>query len=185
MIAPATRLWTVENYYHMTQAGILSPEERVELLDGEVISMAVKKPPHVVTTKLASDYIERLLSGLTLVRVQDPIHLNQYSEPEPDIAVVMPPVRRYIKHHPSVDEIFLLIEVADSTLRFDTEKKALAYARASIPDYWVVDTIARQVYIFREPQEGKYTKKLVLSESSTIMPLAFPEIEVELVEFFP
>lgn len=118
------------------------------------------------------------------MRVQDPIHLNQYSEPEPDIAVVMPPVRRYIKHDPLVNEIFLIIEVADSTLRFDTEKKAALYAQANMTDYWVVNASARQVYVFQEPQDGKYTKKLVLSESSTVTPLAFPEIEVELVEFF-
>jgi len=185
MMAPTTRLFSVEDYYHMTQAGILSPDERVELLDGELISLAAKKPPHVVTTKLASDHIERLLSSLALVRVQDPIHLDQYSEPEPDIAVVMPPVRRYLENHPSVDEIFLIIEVADSTLKFDTQKKAALYAQANITEYWVVDAIARQVYIFQEPVAGAYTKKLVLSESSTVMPLAFPEIEVELIEFFP
>ena len=86
--------------------------------------MAAKKPPHVVVTKLAADYLEQLLDGLALVRSQDPVHLNQYSEPEPDIALVMPPVRRYLEHHPTSFEIFLLIEVADSTLKFDTNKKA-------------------------------------------------------------
>lgn len=184
-IAPATRLWSVKEYYLMADTGILSPDERVELLEGEVISMAAKNPPHVITTKLASDYLEDLLTGLALVRTQDPIHINEHSQPEPDIAVVMLPLRRYLEHHPLVDEIFLIIEVADATLTFDTERKAALYAQAGVTDYWVVDVGDRQVYIFREPVAGTYTNKSVLSENCTIKPLAFPEIEVALWEFFP
>ena len=169
----------------MVETGILAPDERVELLEGEIISMAAKKPPHVVVTKLAADYLEQLLDGLALVRSQDPVHLNQYSEPEPDIALVMPPVRRYLEHHPKPEEIFLLIEVADSTLKFDTNKKARLYAQSNIADYWVVDAPARQIYVFREPVAGIYTQNKVLDDNSTTTLLAFPSIEVKLIEFFP
>ena len=169
----------------MVEVGIISPSERVELIDGEVISMAVKKPPHVVVTELAAENLRQLLAEVAYIRTQDPVYLNDRTEPEPDIAVVMPPLRRYLDHHPSTDEIFLIIEVADATLKFDTEKKAAAYAKSKIADYWVVSAIDRQVYIFREPVAGTYTNKIVLSDRSTIRPLAFPEIEVVLREFFP
>lgn len=185
MIAPATRLWTVEEYHHMLEVGIIAPDERVELINGEVISMAAKKPPHVLVTELAAEYLRQLWHEVAYVRTQDPVCLNNRTEPEPDIAVVMPPLRRYLDHHPSTDEIFLIIEVADATLKFDTEKKAAVYAKSKIADYWVIDAIKRQVYVFRTPMSGAYTEKSVLSEHSTIRPLAFPETEVALWEFFP
>lgn len=182
---PATRLWTVEEYHHMVEVGIISPQERVELIEGEVISMAAKKPPHVVVTELAAEYLRQLCREVAYIRTQDPVFLNDHTEPEPDIAVVMPPLRRYLDHHPSQSEIFLIIEVADATLKFDTEKKAAAYASSKIADYWVVDVIERSIYIFREPVAGTYTNKSVFSENGTIRPLAFTEIEVAFREFFP
>ncbi len=184
MIASATRLWTVEEYHRMAEVGILSPNE-IELIEGEVIAMAGKKPPHVVVTELSSEYLRQLLVEVAYVRTQDPVFLNERSEPEADIAVVLPPLRRYLDHYPATDEIFLIIEVADTTLQFDLKKKAAAYAQAKIADYWVVDAIAHQVYIFREPVVGAHAKKTVLSQRSTVGLLAFPEIEVVLEEFFP
>lgn len=182
---PAPRLWTVEEYHHMVEVGIISPDERVELIEGEVISMAAKKPPHVVITELAGEHLRELFREVAHIRTQDPVYLNDRTEPEPDIAVVMPPLRRYLDHHPKPEEIFLIIEVADATLKLDTRKKAAAYASSKIADYWVVDALLRQVYVFREPVAGTYTKKSVLSENCTIKLLAFPEIEVVFQEFFP
>lgn len=198
---PATRLWTVEEYHRMVEVGIISPDERVELIEGEVISMAAKKPPHVVITELAVEYLRELCREVAYIRTQDPVFLNDRTEPEPDIAVVMPPLRRYLDHHPEPEEIFLIIEVAeslgcgsatpktfqeaDATLKFDTKKKAAVYASTKIADYWVVDAVKRSIYVFREPVAGTYTKESILSENCTIKLLAFPEIEVVFQEFFP
>ena len=182
---PATRLWTVEEYHHMVEVGIISPEERVELIEGEVISMAAKKPPHVVITELTSAYLRELFREVAHIRSQDPVFLNDRTEPEPDIAVVMPPLRRYLDHHPQPEEIFLIIEVADATLKFDTKKKAEAYASSKIADYWVIDAVDRQVYVFRAPVAGTYTEEIILGENCTIKLLALPEIEVVFQEFFP
>ena len=182
---PKNRLWTVEEYHHMVEVGIISPDEKVELIEGEVISMAAKKPPHVITTELSCEYLRVLLHGLAHIRTQDPVFLNDRTEPEPDIAVVMPPLRRYLDHHPEPKDIFLIVEIADATMKFDTKQKAAAYAESNIADYWVVDVSLRQVHIFREPMTGTYAKKSVLSENCTIKLLAFPEIEVVLREFFP
>jgi Uma2 family endonuclease len=186
MIATSTtRLWTVEEYYRMVETGILAPDERVELIEGEVISMASKKPPHVLVSELSSEYLRELLADAAYIRRQDPVHLNDLSEPEPDIAVVFPPLRRYFDHHPSPEEIFLIVEVADATLQFDLKRKAAAYAKSEIQDYWVVDVNKNQVYIFREPVAGTYTKMEVMSDRDTIRLLAFPDIEVVFQEFFP
>lgn len=182
---PTAKKWTVEEYHHMLEVEIISPDERVELVDGEIISMAAKKPPHVITTELIAEYLRELLRGVAHIRVQDPVALSDRSEPEPDIAVVMPPLRRYIDHHPAPREIFLIIEVAASTWRFDSRKKSEVYARSEIADYWVVDVAARFVYVQRSPLAGIYTNTSVFNESDTINLVAFPETEVVLQEFFP
>ena len=100
----------------MSDKGILKPDERTELLDGHVISMAAKKPPHSIVNQLAGDYLKQVLSGQAVVRTQEAVHLNAKSEPEPDIAVVQLPLTRYSDHHPYPEEVLLLIEVADTTL---------------------------------------------------------------------
>ncbi|MBV8882747.1 MAG: Uma2 family endonuclease [Chroococcidiopsidaceae cyanobacterium CP_BM_RX_35] len=182
---PTNRLWTVEEYHHMVDVGIILPDERVELIEGEIVSMAAKKPPHVIVTELAAEYLRQLLASTAHIRTQDPIVLDERNEPEPDIAVVMPPLRRYLDHHPTSHEIFLIIEVADATLKFDTEKKAATYAKSAIADYWVIDASAHQVHVFRAPVNGAYTNHVILNKFSSIRPLAFPEITVIVQEFFP
>lgn len=183
--SPTTRLWTIDEYYRMAEVGIIAPDERVELIDGEVISMASKKPPHVLVSELASEALRRLLGDVAYIRTQDPVHLSDRSEPEPDIAVVVPPLRRYFDHHPYAEEIFLIIEVADATLEFDLKRKVGVYARSQIQDYWVVDVNQNQIHIFREPVAGMYVKIDVMDEQDTIRLLAFPDIEVAFQEFFP
>ncbi len=187
MTATNQRLWTVHEYYWMEELGILNPEERTELVNGEVMLMAAKRPAHSAITKRATDYLRKLLSGIGDIRIQEPIHLSDNSEPEPDIAVVQIDARDYVDHHPVPSEIFLVIEVADTTLNYDRKKKASAYAKASITDYWVVDVNGEQVYIFRdsEPVTGVYTQKSIMGSSKTVRMLAFPEVEVELGRFFP
>ena len=185
MAVARQKLWTVDDYYRLAEAGILDPEERTELIDGQIIIMSAKKPPHSIVNQLAADYLRNLLGERAVIRIQEPVHLNYRSEPEPDIALVVPPILRYLEHHPSPSEIFLLIEVADATLKLDTKRKAKIYAKAGIADYWVVDAIAHRVYILREPMDGKYTQQDVLGSSETIRPFAFLDVEVELRQFFP
>ncbi|WP_347242212.1 Uma2 family endonuclease [Nostoc sp. FACHB-892] len=117
--------------------------------------------------------------------MQDPIQVSQYSEPEPDIAVVRIDARKYINHHPAPNEIFLLIEVADTTLDMDRKQKAPLYANAGIADYWILDVNQRQVFIFREPLFQGYNQQLILQEDATLSLIAFPEIEVQISQLFP
>ncbi|NEQ39919.1 MAG: Uma2 family endonuclease [Okeania sp. SIO3I5] len=179
------RLWTVDEYYLMTEAGILNPEERVELIEGQVIRMAAKGIAHVIAGKQTQKLLENLLAEKVLVWMQDPIRLNNYSEPEPDIALVMPPLERYLDHHPTASEVYLIIEIADTTFRIDRDKKAKAYSRSGIADYWVLDIVERQLHVFREPSEAGYQNEIILSETESISLLVFPDVSVIVGQMLP
>jgi Uma2 family endonuclease len=185
MTSTPVRLWTVEEYHRMAEAGILSPDERVELIEGQIIPMAAKNPPHAATNLCAANILRNLLIGKALIRIQDPIFLSSTSEPEPDIAVVRIEPRFYLDHHPRPEEIFLIVEVADTTLERDRKLKAPTYAKAGIADYWILDVNTRQVYVLREPGEETYQQETILDTNATISVLAFPEIEIQIDQLFP
>ena len=185
MTATRDKLWTVEEYHRMMDAGILTEDDKVELLNGRIVQMSAQTPPHAGTTQRASDYIKERLAAQAHVRMQLPITLAT-SEPEPDIAIVRIDAGAYGDHHPNASEIFLLIEVSYSTLQIDIEEKALIYARANISDYWVLDVAEREAYIFRNPTPDGYQSEIILPDNGVVAPLAFPEIEIPLSElFFP
>lgn len=185
MNATDVRLWTVNEYRRMTETGILDPDERVELIDGQIVSMSAKNPPHAATNLCAADYLRNLLTGLALIRIQDPVTLSANSEPEPDIAVVQIDPRMYQDFHPAPANILLLVEIADTTLKTDRQRKGHAYAKAGIADYWILDVNTRQVYVFREPVAGNYRQETIFDEDGILSMLAFPEIEVQLGRLFP
>ncbi len=183
MTTTKTRLWTVDEYHRMIEVGLLTPDDKVELLEGQIIQVSPQRPPHAATTQRTSDYLKAILKGQAHVRSQLPITLST-SEPEPDIAVVRIDPAAYGDHHPTPDEIFLLIEVAYTTLDTDREDKAPIYARANIADYWILDVSDRQVYVFRNPSNEGYQSKTVLNKNAALAPLAFPEIEIPFSELF-
>lgn len=172
--------WTVEDYHRMIGAGILTPDDRVELLDGQIVEMAPQNPPHASTTDESADYLKALFAGQARVRTQLPITLAPNSEPEPDIAIVRIDQRRYSDRHPAPADVFLLIEIADSTLQRDRTRKAKIYASAGIPEYWIVDLNSQQVIILRDPQANAYQSEQVLSIQAEIAPIAFPRIMIRL-----
>lgn len=113
-----------------------------------------------------------------LLRFQDPVRLGDDSEPEPDVAVVRPDPLDYEDHHPTPEEIYLLIEVSEGTLKRDKELKAPAYGRSGIREYWILDVNTRQLYVFREPGAEGYISQVVLAESDLIAPLEFRDCQV-------
>jgi len=181
-----TRSWTVDDYHRMIDAAILSSDDKVELLEGQIVQMSPQYAPHAATTHWASDNFRELLKNRATVRVQLPITLPPRSEPEPDIAIVVGNPRSYIDRHPMPADIFLLIEVADSTLESDRNQKATIYAQAGIREYWILDVNARQVYVHRQPDGAIYQQVNLRSDrSSSISSLAFPEISIPLSLLFP
>lgn len=179
------RLWTVAEYHRMAEAGIFGVDERVELLAGKIIWMIAKGTAHRSAVGRTDYLLKNLLGNRAWVSIQDPITLNQRSEPEPDIAVVKVDALDYADHHPTPSEVYLIIEVADRSLKMDCETKAKVYSQAGITDYWVLDVVNRQLHVFREPTQTGYKNTVIFTAEATISPLAFPDVQILISEMLP
>jgi len=153
----------------MGEAGLFL-EERVELLNGEIITMSPKNSPHAATVYNLWSTLSRLFGSSALVRVQDPIILDDWSEPEPDIAVCQPDPYNYAREHPRADQVLLVIEVAGSSLSYDRNRKAPAYAASNIPVYWIVNLRDRRVEVRTDPDSvaKRYRSQQVASENDEL-----------------
>ncbi|MBO1054050.1 MAG: Uma2 family endonuclease [Dolichospermum sp. DET73] len=179
------RLWTVDEYHRMAEAGIFEPSERVELLEGKIICILTKGISHRSAVGRTNKLLQNRLGNQAWIAVQDPVKLNERSEPEPDIAVVKIDPLDYADHHPTPTEIYLIIEVADSSLKLDTEIKAKAYSQAGIKDYWVLDVVKRELIVFRNPTEEGYQNRETITEHQNISPLDFPDLEIVVSQMLP
>lgn len=164
--------WSIDDYHQMVEAGILR-DRKVELLQGEIVEMPPEKPIHYATANEGSHYLSRLLKGKADVRFNGPITLTD-SEPEPDIAVVKIRESRYRDRHPTPEDIYWVIEVAQSSQKKDLEVKREIYAAAGIPEYWVIDLSAQQLIVFRRPEQGEYRDRQVVNQG-TLTSFAFSE----------
>jgi Uma2 family endonuclease len=179
------RLWTVSDYHRIAEAGILKVGERVELLEGKIISMSAKGTAHSSAVRRTYKLLERGLGSFACISSQDPVTLNDRSEPEPDISVVKIHPLDYADHHPTPNEVYLIIEVTDSSFKFDCETKGKAYSQAGISDYWVLDVVKRQLYVFREPTPQGYQNQIVLDADAVISPLEFPDFQIHIQQMLP
>lgn len=146
--------FTVEQYHAMIDAGIFAGDDRCELLEGWIIDKMVQNPPHATCIVLTQAYLQSKLPSDWVLRTQLPITLAT-GEPEPDFLVARGPARRFLQSHPTPKETGLLIEVADSTLAIDRELKSLAYARAGVQVYWIINLIDSRIEVFTDPKGGK------------------------------
>jgi len=152
---PRHRL-TRRDYYRLAEVGILKRDDRVELLEGQLIDMSPIGPRHAIVTENLTELLVTEFAGRAGIRCQLPVVLDDGSEPQPDLALVRRPWRGYPHTHPGPDDIFLLIEVADSSLAFDKGVKLELYARAGIPEVWIVDLTTDRVLVHRSPAGGSY-----------------------------
>ncbi len=158
------QLFTVDDYYKMAEVGILKPTDRVELINGEIIQMSPIKSLHASVVDTLSAELNFQLRGKAIIRTQNPIRINQYSEPEPDIGIAKFKKDKYRAYHPTPEDVLLIIEIADTTLMKDRTIKKQLYAEAGIPEYWIVNLKEQEIEVYREPAGKTY------SESSTIRP---------------
>ena len=168
--------WTVEDYHHMIESGLLAGKS-VELLEGDIVEMSPEGIPHSFTCQSVSDYLRELFKGKAYVRDSHPITLDN-SEPEPDIAIVRLPHTIYAKHHPYPEDIYWLVEIYNKTLAKDLEEKSLTYARNNIPEYWIIDLVNNQVIVSTNPQNNQYQNKQEFT-TGIIKTLVFPDIAIE------
>ncbi|MEA5620496.1 Uma2 family endonuclease [Cronbergia sp. UHCC 0137] len=185
-VAPlALRLLTVAEYHQMEAAGIFHPEERVELIAGQIIKMIAKGIAHTWTVRRTAKIFSQLLVSQAEIITQDPVELDDFSEPEPDVAIVKIHPLDYADHHPTAEEIYLIIEVANSSLKYDCEIKGKIYAQAGINDYWVLDVNQRKLHVFRQPTQEGYQSEVIIAEDGIVSPLFFADLAISLTEILP
>ncbi|MDR7427524.1 MAG: Uma2 family endonuclease [Armatimonadota bacterium] len=177
-----TKLWTREEYERLVAAGAFPPEARVQLLQGEIVEMTPQSAAHAAAVELVQGALQALGAEYR-VRVQLPLALTPDSEPEPDLAVVAGPPRTRAEHHPAT--AVLVVEVADTTLEFDRTRKYAIYARARIPEYWIVNLVDHVLEVYRDPQESTYRTTLRLAPGQSIAPLAVPTSQIPVSDLLP
>ena len=180
--APHRRLFTVDELYAMAEAGIVAEDERIELLDGEILVMPPIGDPHADGTDRLDESFKEQLRRRARVRVQGPVRINDNSLLQPDIAVLR--LRDdYHRQTPTPADVFLLIEVADSSLQMDREVKLARYAAAGIPEVWIVNLRARQVEAHSDPVDGSYRSRRMVTAEGSISSLAFPDVSLAVGDF--
>ncbi|MFN8557250.1 MAG: Uma2 family endonuclease [Dehalococcoidia bacterium] len=171
-------------YYRMAAAGILRPDERVELIEGEIVVMAPISSRHAAAVRWLARWAEREAGDRAVVSVQSPVRLSARSEPEPDIALLLPRADLYANAHPGAAEILLIIEVAHTSLAYDRRRKIPMYAQAGVPETWLLDLERRVIIIFRHPAGRRYLESQVIGLDETVAPHALPNLTLHLRDLF-
>lgn len=163
-----TKTWTVEEYHYMAEVGLLQADERVELLGGEIVKMSPIKSPHAGCVDFLNQWLVRYLGDRGIIRVQNPIALDERSEPEPDLTILKFDPNYYRVQHPTAEDVLCLIEVADTTLRKDREVKLKLYAESGIPEYWIVNLNDHSIEVYTEPRGGEYDHRRVYHRTDVL-----------------
>ncbi len=179
------RLFTVTEYYRMADAGIFGVEERLELIEGTILTMSPKGIKYAACNDKAAKYLGQLISNRAFVRNQNPIDLGQLSEPQPDLVLVLPREERYFDHHPIPDEILLVIEVASTSLEYDLGIKNRLYASVGIPQYCVLNLVNNELVDHRQPSADGYQNKQTYGVNDSLSLVAFPDILINVSELLP
>ena len=166
----------------MAETGVLRPDARVELLDGQIIDMSPIGPFHGGVTKFLSRFFFAAAKGRWITSVQDPVRLDDHSEPEPDLMLLKPSADFYRKRHPQPEDVFLLVEIADTTLERDQEDKLPVYARAGIAEAWIVNLNDQTIEVYTLPGFTGYSSKTILGAGDKASPQAFPDALLDVAE---
>lgn len=185
-----TKRFTIEEYHRLTLLGFLAEGDRVELIRGELIQMAAKGTPHTVCNAKLIRELEKLLNETAVLRCQDPVTLLPDSEPEPDIVIARGEADDYLVNHPYPEDILLLIEVSDSTLKYDQSEKLSLYAENQIQNYWIFNLVTYELERYSQPYQdtqGKYnyrSKQISLTTETVLLP-GFANLSLNLARVFP
>jgi len=174
-IETTKKLFTVDEYYRMAQAGIIGPDDRVELIDGEVLRMSPIGHRHSVCVTLATELFVSALKGRANVRIQLPLRLTDHTEPQPDVVLLRYRPDSYRGKEVTTQDVLLIVEVSDTTLQYDRDFKLARYAAAGIREVWIENIEADELLVYRETVGSAYAKCLVLRRGDSVEALAFPE----------
>jgi Uma2 family endonuclease len=176
--------FTVEDYRRMGEAGVLSPDVRVELIEGEIVDTSPIGKRHAACVARLNRMLTLSLQQVALVWTQNPIDLNEHSEPQPDLALLKPRDDFYEHAHPQPEDILIIIEVSDTTLEYDRKIKVPLYARAGIPEVWIVNLADESVETFAEPSGGAYQTTAAFSRGEEIQSRSLAALRLSVSEIF-
>ncbi|HEV2441757.1 MAG TPA: Uma2 family endonuclease [Steroidobacteraceae bacterium] len=171
---------TVEEYYRMAEVGLLAPDARVELIEGEIIDMAPIGNRHAGMLSQFAELMMTALVGRAQVRVQMPLRLDSLSEPEPDLVLVRRRPDNYKRAHPSPADALLVVEVSESSLRFDMKRKLPLYARHGTPEVWIIDVAAPRIHFFHSPHETGFAHSSSTPQPGLVRLQTLPDVAVNL-----
>jgi Uma2 family endonuclease len=176
------RRLTVDEFHRMGQAGILTEDDRVELLDGELVMMSPIGSRHAASVKRSNHVFVQRGGGRVVVGVQDPIRIGEHSEPQPDLVLLRLRADYYAGSHPEAQDILLVVEVADTSAEVDREVKGLLYARAGIPEMWLANLVEDCLEVFRAPTPDGYAEVRRFRRGERVSPLALPDLVMAVEE---
>lgn len=179
-----TRKFTVEQYHKMSEVGILTESDRVELIKGEIVEMSPIGLKHAATVNRLNQLFYRKLGDRVLVSIQNPIQLTNNSEPQPDVALLKPRADFYETQTPEIKDIFALVEVADTTIIYDRDVKIPLYAENGISEVWLIDVNNQSLTIYCQPTPEGYQTIQTLNGNQNFSLLVFPEITINVSEIF-
>ncbi|QKQ74481.1 Uma2 family endonuclease [Nostoc sp. TCL240-02] len=190
MSLTTAKRFTIAEYHRLAELGFFEEDERVELIKGEIIQMAAKGTPHSVCETRLERELYKLVGDRATLRGQQPITLSNNSEPEPDRVIAKNRDDDYLANHPSPSDILLLIEIADSSLKYDQEEKLPIYAEAGISDYWIFNLVDNYLECYGEPYQGLqgkfgYRRKLIYLPNELVNLPCLPDLVVDLSKVFP
>ena len=174
----------VADFHHVGEAGILPPDVRVELIEGEIVDMPPIGSRHAGTVTFLSYRLNEGIGRSALLSVQNPVVLDDFNELQPDIAVLRRRDDFYARSHPGPEDVLLLVEVAETTLPYDRDKKLPLYARAKVPEVWVVDVNRAAFHIFRDPEGDEYRDQRITIAPVTMTLAMLPDTVIDLSGFF-
>jgi Uma2 family endonuclease len=170
------KLFTVDEYYRIAEAGVLSERVHTELIEGEIIEMSPMGSRHAAAIMRANRLFVEAFKDQADIRVQMPLPVSNFSEPEPDLCVVTSDLSSYETRHPGPSDVFLVLEISDSSLRYDRDVKLPVYAAAGVTEVWIEDLPNRILHVFREPSGRKFKTALQFAPGDSVSLLAFPRI---------
>ena len=179
------RLFSVDEYHRMLEAGVLGEDDRVELIEGEIIEMAPIGRRHAACVDKLTELLKEKLGRAAIVRVQGPVRLNDQSEPEPDVALLRRREDFYAREMPGPADVLLIVEVADTSSRYDRAVKVPLYARAGIPELWLIDLETEEIEVHFQPSGDGYQRVCRLGRGESVAPQAFPQVSFTVSDLFP
>jgi Uma2 family endonuclease len=182
---PHRYAFTAAEYFRMGEAGVFPPDARVELIEGEIVEMAPIGSPHAGAVNVLNRALVLLAGDRAIVSVQNPLIISDRSVPQPDLALLRARADSYSESHPTVADVLVVVEVSDTTLRFDRSTKVPLYARCGILEAWIVDLNHKVVHVYRDAGPDGYRTALTMSSEGELAPLGLPDARLAVRELFP